>query len=151
MQARIKNPAAIFPTVYPAIQQILAAVHEGGVPETTLHLVHHRASQINGCSFCVVGGLPGAKKAGLTDEQLHAVTAWRDAPGFTEAERAALELAEAVTRLNDRSDPVPDTVWDAAAEHYDEKQLATIVLYVGLTNLFNRVNVATRQVAGPTW
>ncbi|MER6915636.1 carboxymuconolactone decarboxylase family protein [Streptomyces sp. NPDC000594] len=151
MQARIKNPVALFPTVYPAVQEILKAAGEGGVPETTMHLLHHRTSQINGCGFCVVGGVAAAKKAGETDERLHAVTAWRDAPYFTDAERAALELAESMTRLSDSSDPVPDRIWDAAAEHFDEKQLGSIVLMVGMTNLFNRVNVATRQVAGPTW
>ncbi|MFE7135558.1 carboxymuconolactone decarboxylase family protein [Streptomyces sp. NPDC057638] len=151
MQARIANPAGLMPTAVSGIQQILKAVGEMGAPQTVLDLVHQRASQINGCSFCVVGGVAHARKHGETDERLHAVAAWRDAPFFTDAERAALELAECMTRLSDRSDPVPDTVWDAAAEHYEEKELAAIVLMVGLTNFFNRVNVTTRQVAGPTW
>ncbi|POX39138.1 alkylhydroperoxidase [Streptomyces sp. Ru73] len=151
MQARMKNPAALFPETVPAVQQLLKAAKSGGVPETVLELVHLRASQINGCSYCVVGGAHSAKKAGETDERLIAVSAWREAPFFTDAERAALALAEAATRLADRPDPVPDEVWDAAAEHFDERQLASIVLMVGVTNLFNRINVTTRQVAGPTW
>jgi alkylhydroperoxidase family enzyme len=91
------------------------------------------------------------KKDGETDERLHAVAAWREAPYFDDAERAALDLAESVTRMSDRGDPVPDRVWDAAAQHYDEKGLAALVLSVGLTNLFNRVNVTVRQPAGMTW
>ncbi|GAA0460762.1 carboxymuconolactone decarboxylase family protein [Streptomyces olivaceiscleroticus] len=151
MQARMQNPAALFPETVPAVQQLLKAARSGGVPETTLELVHLRASQINGCSYCVVGGAQSAKKAGETDERLIAVSAWREAPFFTDAERAALALAEASTRLADRSDPVPDEIWDAAAEHFDERQLAAIILMVGATNLFNRINVTTRQPAGPTW
>ena len=76
------------------------------------------------------------------------VAAWRDAPYYSDAERAALALAEAATRLSDRSDPVPDEIWDEAAKHYDEPQLATLVLNIALTNFWNRLNVTTRQVAG---
>ncbi|MEO3975284.1 carboxymuconolactone decarboxylase family protein [Streptomyces sp. CAU 1734] len=151
MQARMKNPAQILPTAYPALLQLLDAAKRGGVPETVLDLVHQRASQINGCGLCVVGGAAHAKKNGETDERLHAVAAWRDAPFFTDAERAALALTEAATRLSDRSDAVPDHVWDEAADHFDEKQLAAIILMVGVTNLFNRLNVTTRQPAGQTW
>ena len=145
---RMKNPAMVIPEAMPPILNLLKVIKKGGVPEKTLELVHLRASQINGSSFCVFGGALSARKAGETDERLFAVAAWREAPFFTEAERAALALAEAVTRLSDRSDPVPDEVWDAAAEHYNEQQLGSLVLMIGLTNLFNRVNVATRQLAG---
>lgn len=95
--------------------------------------------------------MASAKKNGETDERLHAVAAWREAPFFTDDERAALALTEAVTRLSDTSDPVPDAIWDAAADHFDEKQLASIILMIGVTNLFNRLNVTTRQPAGATW
>jgi len=148
MSARISNPATILPGAVPAVQALLKATHEGGVPATTLELVHLRASQINGCSFCVDLGARGLKKLGETDERLFAVAAWREAPYFTDAERAALALAEAVTRLADQSDPVPDVVWDEAARYYDEKGLAALVLMIATTNLFNRVNVTTRQPAG---
>jgi len=121
------------------------------VPERTLELVHLRASQINGCSACVDGGARSAKKAGESDERLFAVAAWREAPYFTVAERAALALAEAATRLSDRTDPVPDEIWDEAAKHYDEQGLAALVLMIGMTNLFNRLNASTRQVAGAGW
>lgn len=151
MQPRVKNPATILPGAMQAIQALLAAVEKAGTPANVLQLAHLRASQINGCSVCVDGGVKHARQAGETEERLFAVAAWRDAPYFSEAERAALALTEAVTRLNDRGDPVPDDVWDAAAAHYDERALAGLVLSIAITNLFNRVNVATRQVAGATW
>jgi AhpD family alkylhydroperoxidase len=118
------------------------------VPAQTLALIHLRASQINGCSFCVESASLSARKAGETGERLFAVAAWRDSPHFTGAERAALALAEAVTRLSDRADPVPDEIWDEAARHYDDKGLAALLLMIAVTNVFNRLNVATRQVAG---
>ncbi|WP_405731477.1 carboxymuconolactone decarboxylase family protein [Streptomyces sp. NBC_01537] len=151
MQARMSNPATVIPEAMPAILNLLKATRKGGVPESTLELVHLRASQINGCSYCVDGGVKSARKAGETDERLFAVAAWREAPYFTDAERAALALTEAATRLADRGDAVTDEVWDAAADHYDEQQLAAIILMIGVTNLFNRLNATTRQVAGTGW
>jgi AhpD family alkylhydroperoxidase len=150
-QARIKNPAQVLPDAIGALQSLAMLPQKGGVPQHTLDLVHLRASQINGCSFCVVGGIQHARKAGETDERLFAVAAWREAPYFTDAECAALALAEAVTRIGDRSDPVPDDIWAEAARHYDERALAALVLWIGITNLYNRINVATRQPAGPSW
>jgi AhpD family alkylhydroperoxidase len=148
MQARMKNPAMIIPDAMQAIQALTAATQQGGVPAATLGLVHLRASQINGCSVCVDSGSRHAKKAGETDERLFAVAAWREAPYFSEAERAALALTEAVTRLSDRADPVPDALWEEAARHYDEQALAALILSIATTNVFNRLNVTTRQVAG---
>ena len=151
MQARMQNPAVIIPDAMPAILNVFKATKKGGVPEATLELVHLRASQINGCSFCVDSGARSAKKAGETDERLFAVAAWREAPYFTDAERAALALTEAVTRLADRSDPVPDELWDEATRHYDEQGLAAIILMIATTNLFNRLNATTKQMAGARW
>jgi AhpD family alkylhydroperoxidase len=148
MEARIKNPAIIIPEAMQALLALNTATEKGGVPATILGLVHLRASQINGCSVCVDMGWRMLKKAGETDERLFAVAAWRDAPYFTDAERAALALAEAVTRLSDRADPVPDEIWDEAARHYDERALAALILSIATTNTFNRLNVSTRQVAG---
>ena len=148
MQARMKNPAMVLPDVMQPIQALNEATSKGGVPQTTLDLVHLRVSQVNGCSACVDGGVCSAKKAGETDERLFAVAAWRETPYFTDAERAALALAEAATRLADRADPVPDEIWDEAADHYDERGLAALILMIGMTNLFNRLNATTRQVAG---
>ncbi|WP_316310510.1 carboxymuconolactone decarboxylase family protein, partial [Clavibacter michiganensis] len=116
-----------------------------------LELVHLRVSQINGCSVCVDSGVRSAKQAGETDERLHAVVAWRETPYFTDEERAALALAESVTPPSDRPGPVPACVWDEAASFFDERQLAALVLYVATTNLFNRLNATTRQLAGASW
>ncbi|MGI5258604.1 carboxymuconolactone decarboxylase family protein [Streptomyces angustmyceticus] len=151
MDARMKNPAVVLPEAMRPLLDVVEATRRGGVPEETLELVHLRASQINGCSFCVDGGVKSARKAGVRDEKLFAVAAWREAPYFSDAERAALALTEAVTRLADSSDPVPDPVWDAAADHFDERQLSAIVLAVGVTNLFNRLNATIRQPAGAGW
>lgn len=148
MQARMSNPAMVLPDAMQAIQALLKATRKGGVPPATLELVHLRASQINGCSGCVDAGARSAKQAGETDERLFAVAAWRETPYFTDAERAALALAEAVTRLSDRADPVPDAIWDEATRHYDESALAALILTIATTNLFNRLNATTRQVAG---
>jgi AhpD family alkylhydroperoxidase len=136
IQARMNNPATIIPETMQAIQTLYAAAHKGSVPPNTLGLVHLRASQINGCSACVDGGARQAKKAGETDDRLFAVAAWREAPYFTEAERAALALAEAVTRLSDRPDPVPDEIWNEVARHYDEGALAALILWIATTNFF---------------
>jgi alkylhydroperoxidase family enzyme len=88
------------------------------------------------------------KRSGETDERLFAVAAWRDAPYFTDAERAALALTEAVTRLSDRANPVPDEIWNEAARHYDEPALAALIIAIATINVWNRLNVTTRQVAG---
>jgi AhpD family alkylhydroperoxidase len=148
MQPRINNPAAVIPEAFPAIQAFQAVIAKGDLPAKTLSLVHHRTSQINGCAVCLYGGERLAKKAGESDERLATVAAWRDAPFFSDAERAALALAECVTRLSDRADPVPDDVWNEAARHYSETQLTALLLHIALTNVYNRLNVATRQVAG---
>ena len=108
MQARMTNPAMIFPEAMQALQTLGKVAEQGGVPQQTLALVHLRASQINGCGVCV--DLSFRWKKGETDQRLFAVAAWRDTPYFTDAERAALALAEALTRLSDRPDPVPDEI-----------------------------------------
>ena len=151
MQARMTNPAMVLPDSVTAINSLYKAAHSAGVDPATLELVHLRASQINGCSACVDSGARGAKKNGETDERLFAVAVWRETPYFSDAERAALALAEAATRLADRPDPVPDDVWAQAAEHFDEKQLAGIVLWIATTNFFNRLNATTRQPAPQSW
>ncbi|HEX7052229.1 MAG TPA: carboxymuconolactone decarboxylase family protein [Longimicrobiales bacterium] len=148
IEPRMRNPGMILPGVVQAVQTLIAATKGAGVPEATLELVHLRVSQINGCSFCVDLGRRSAREAGETDERLFAVAAWREAPYFTDAERAALALAEAATRLSDRADPVPDEIWEEAARHFDEKALAALVLWIATTNFFNCMNVATRQPAG---
>ena len=147
MQARMKNPAMIVPEAMQALQALAKSAERGGVPLSTLGLVHLRASQINGCSVCVDMAFR-FKKAEDTNERLYAVSAWRDAPYFSDSERAALALTEAVTRLSDRADPVPDEIWNEAARHYNEPELAALILWIAMTNVWNRLNVTTRQVAG---
>lgn len=147
MQARMKQPIIIFPEAMGALQALGEAVKKA-LPANLLEIVHLRASQINGCSVCVDLHVRLAKKSGETDERLYAVSAWRDAPYFTDAERAALALTEAVTRLADRSDPVPDEIYDEAARHYNERELAALILAIANINVWNRLNVATKQVAG---
>ncbi|HEY2286708.1 MAG TPA: carboxymuconolactone decarboxylase family protein [Streptosporangiaceae bacterium] len=151
MEPRINKPLELLPDVMTPVQGLLKAAYSGGVPRATMELVHLRASQINGCAWCVVSGAGQAAQAGESAERLASVVAWREAPYFSDAERAALALAEAATRLADRPDPVPDEIWEAAARHYDDKQLAALVLMIGISNMFNRFNVTTRQVAGTGW
>ncbi len=148
MEARMNHPAMVVADAMPALQAVGAAVGESGVPHSTIELVNMRASQINGCGVCLLGHVKGALEKGETIERLSVVAGWREAPHFTEAERAALALTEAVTRLADRSDPVPDDVWAEAERHYDEKALGGLVLAIANINVWNRLNVATKQVAG---
>jgi AhpD family alkylhydroperoxidase len=149
----MSNPAMIVPEAIKALYALGASSEKGGVPASTLGLIHLRASQINGCSVCLDMHSRQLKKAGETDNRLFAVGAWRDTPYFTDAERAALALTEAVTRLSDRPDPVPDEIWEEAARHYDEPALASLLLSIASINVWNRLNVAIRQVVDPnaTW
>ena len=148
MHARIDNPAVTVPGALQGLQALGTAVRQSDIPETTLYLVELRASQINGCSICVEMHSRELKAAGEPDERINTVAAWRETPYFTDAERAALALTEATTRLADRPDPVPDEVWDEAARHYDDAQLAGLVLSIATINTWNRINAATRQVTG---
>jgi AhpD family alkylhydroperoxidase len=148
VQPRIQNPAVTVPGALAALQKLGAAIEQSSVPRATLQLVEARASQINGCSVCLDMHSRELKALGEPDERIFMVGAWREAPYFNEAERAALALTEATTRLADSSDPVPEEVWEQAASHYDETQLAALVLAIATINAFNRVNAATRQITG---
>jgi AhpD family alkylhydroperoxidase len=148
MEPRITNPALAVPGALQALLAFSATIDKTGLSETTRELVNLRAGQINGCSVCLQMHAAAARKAGESDERLDTVAGWRDAPYFTDAERAALALTEAVTRIADRSDPVPDDIWAEAARHYDETQLAALVLAIASINVWNRINVATGQLAG---
>jgi AhpD family alkylhydroperoxidase len=148
MQARMRQPVMVLPAVLQAMQAVDKAATVQGLPFVTRQLVQLRASQINGCSVCVEWHVRDLKHVGETDERLFAVSAWRETTYFTPAERAALALGEAVTRLADRPDPVPDEVWEEAARYYDEQALAALVIQIAMINTWNRLNVATRQVAG---
>jgi len=148
MEARMKNPAMIFPEAMQSMFALNAVVEEAGLPSKTVGLVHLRVSQINGCSVCIDMHARMLQHEHETNERLFTVAAWRDAPYFTDAERAALALAESVTRLSDRPDPVPDEIWEEATRHYDERALAGLLLAISLINVWNRLNVSTKQVAG---
>lgn len=148
---RMPNPAIVIPEAMQALIAINKAILGAGVDGKLLALSHLRASQINGCSSCVTGGAQQSRHHGATAEQVDTVSAWRETPWFSDDERAVLALTEAVTRLADSPDPVPDAVWDVAAKHFDQKELAALVLNIAITNTFNRLNVSTRQQAGRKW
>jgi AhpD family alkylhydroperoxidase len=149
MQARSQNPAVLMPEAMKPLMELGKLVRKASVDKTTVELVQLRVSQINGCSVCVDGDFRTAGRAGVSDEKRYTVAAWRHTSYFTDAERAALALAEAATRLADRRDPVPDETWQEAAKHFTEPELAALTLAIGITNLYNRLNVTTGQIAGP--
>ncbi|MCF4139416.1 carboxymuconolactone decarboxylase family protein [Streptomyces sp. Tue 6430] len=149
MEARLNFTAS--PVAAKAMKHVVAAamaLGESTLPASTRELVMLRASQINGCAGCVDMHTKDATAAGETAQRLHLVATWREAKVFTDAERAALELAEEGTRIADAAGGVPDEVWANAAKHYDEDQLADLVTQIALINAFNRANVITRQPAG---
>jgi AhpD family alkylhydroperoxidase len=151
VEARMTNPAFVLPGAMDALQALAKSVQRSGVPAKTLELMNLRASQINGCGVCVAQHPRIARKLGETDDRIFGVAAWRESPYFTEAERAALALTEAATRMSDRAEPVPDAIWEEAARHYDETGLAGLVIAIASINVWNRLNVTTRQVAGQEW
>ncbi len=145
---RMPQPAFAVPGAAAPLLALGPVIREAGVPDTVLGLVSLRASQINGCGVCVHMHARDLRKAGESDDRVDAVAGWRDTPFYTDAERAALALAEDMTRLADRPDGVGDAAYAAAAAHYPPPQLAALVLAIGAVNLWNRLNVATRQQAG---
>lgn len=148
MQARMNNPAMLVPEAMKAMGALHEAAKKANIPETFLELMCLRASQINGCSVCIDGHWRLARKAGESDDRLFAVAAWRDTPYFTPSERAALALTEALTRVSDREDPVPDNIWDELIRHYNETEIASLILTIAAINVWNRLNIATKQQAG---
>ncbi|MER7547480.1 carboxymuconolactone decarboxylase family protein [Actinomadura sp.] len=149
MEARMKNPAHVLPSAMEGIGGLIQAVNEGGLTHELQELVSLRTSQINGCGACAHGHVHNLIRAGEPAERTAAVAAWRGAPFFTAAERAALDLAEHVTRLADRSAPaVPDALWDEVAAHFDERQRSALILVISLENLFNRINTTVQAPAG---
>jgi AhpD family alkylhydroperoxidase len=150
MAARIQQTKPN-PDLTTGVQHIFKAIYAAGVPQQTLELVHLRASQINGCSFCVNAGSTNLTKSGMNPEKLNAVAAWYDSELFDDAERAALTLTEAATRLADRPGAVTDEIWAEAVKHYNEQQLGALVLMVGVSNFFNRINTTLRVPPGTPW
>ncbi|GAA4083962.1 carboxymuconolactone decarboxylase family protein [Streptomyces shaanxiensis] len=123
-------------------------VADSALPATVQELVKIRASQINGCGFCTDMHTKDAALAGETAQRLHLVAAWREAKVFTEAERAALELAEQGTRIADAAGGVTDEAWANAAKHFDEDQLVALMSLLAVINAYNRINVINQQPAG---
>ena len=148
MQARMKNPALVVPGALQAMLDLGASIKKQDVAPRTLSLMHLRASQINGCAFCVDMHVQEAKKAGESEQRLHAVAVFRESPLFNDAERAALALTEAVTRMSDSSDAVPDGLWEEVSRHYPEQALAALILNIAAINMWNRINVTTKQLPG---
>ncbi len=139
------------PTAAKMLKHVTAAgkvITASSLPETTQQLVALRVSQINGCAFCTDMHTKDAKLAGETPTRLHLVAVWREATVFTEAERAALELAEQGTRIADAAGGVSDEVWANAVKHYDEDQLIALVCLIAFMNTVNRLNVVIQQPAG---
>lgn len=151
MQARMKNPALVLPETLQALLAVSNSIKDRGLSENTMDLVHLRVSQINSCSVCTDMGFRKLQKDGETMERIVGVSAWREMPYFSDAERAALALGEAVTRLADRPDAVSDEIWNEAARHYDEKALSALIVAIALDNVWNRLNGTVRQQAGASW
>jgi AhpD family alkylhydroperoxidase len=144
----MKNPALVLPEAMAALQALGAAIEKAGLPAATLSLVEARASQINGCGVCLVGHCRIMKRNGEDLDRVISLPGWRHSPYYTDAERAALALTEALTRLADASDPVPDDVWKEAARHYDEPKMAALILAISQINVWNRLNIGAGTVAG---
>lgn len=142
MSPRMMNPSLVVPDALQPLLELTKVISKTGVPPRTLDLVRLRVSQVNGRTYLFPADFGRTDE---TDERLLVVADWRGERCFAEAERAALALAEVLTRLSDRDDLVPDDVWDEAAGHYDEQQLGALVLQIGLVNLWNRVNLAARE------
>ncbi len=147
IQPRMKNPVELIPEALQALLALDRAASQSGLSHNTFELVHLRASQINGCSQCVQMHARDLRKSGDSDDRIVAVSAWRESPLFTDAERAALALTEAATRLCDRSVPISEEVFAEAARHFSERELADLVLHIAQINLWNRINVISGTVA----
>ena len=151
MEPRMKQPVLVLPAAMQALQALAKSTQGTDLPDTTRYLVHLRASQINGCAVCVDMHSKEMRKAGEPDERLWAVAAWRDSPHFTDPERAALAITEALTRLPDNPESVTDEIWQEITKHYNEQQTAALLIEIAQINVWNRLNAATRQIPGAAW
>jgi AhpD family alkylhydroperoxidase len=137
---------ALAPAAYKAMAGLDAFVRHSALPKPLLDLIRLRASQINGCAYCVDLHSSDLKADGEPDARVFAVAAWQEGPFFTEQERAALALTESMTRLSEGGDRVPDDVWAQAVKQFDETDLAALVTAIATINAWNRFGVATRMV-----
>ena len=147
---RMTQPVLMIDGAMDALQALSKAVSRARIGINS-EIVHLRASQINGCGVCTDMHAKALRKAGESEERVWSIAAWRESPYFTDAERAALELTEALTRIADVPEPVSDEIWERCREQFDEQQLAALIIDIAAINVWNRTNVATRQIAGGDW
>ena len=148
VKARMPHPAFLLEGAMDALQSLTTVAGSAGIPPVIMHLVTLRASQVNGCSWCTVEHSAELRADGVSEARVAAVAAWREAPYFTAQERAALALTEAVTRVADRPDAVPDGLWAEVAAVFTKRQIAGLLIEIGTINVWNRINAAIRQPAG---
>ena len=148
MQPRMKSPVFVLPGALEALQTLAKTTKGHGLPPVTAELVDVRIGQINGCAVCVDMHSRALKKLGESDERIFSLAVWRETPYYSDAERAALALAEAATRLSDRADAVTDEVWQEGSSHFNEAALSALILTIAMANFWNRLNCTTRQVSG---
>lgn len=137
---RIANPVFSVPGAMQALQDLSTAAGKTGLDKDLVELICLRVSIMNGCGMCIDYHTKLLRQANVQDERIFAVAGWRDVPYYTDAEKVAFALAEEMTRVH-----VSDDVWNAAAKHYNEQELAGLTIAIGAINLWNRLNVATQQ------
>ncbi len=145
MQPRMKYPL-VAPQAYRAMHGLEDYVHSTGIEQSLLELVKMRASQINGCAYCLDMHSKDARAEGETEQRLYALSAWHETPFFTDRERAALAWTEAVTLVGQTH--VPDDVYELARKHFGEKELVDLTLAIVAINGWNRLAVSFRTVPG---
>lgn len=141
----MKNPAMILENVYPGIQTILGAIYQSGISPAVLEFAGVRVGQMNNCELCISLHMNKALNDPALKDRIVLVVDWKKSTVFTEAERTALELTEAITKLEDRYNSVSDALWQKVEKYFSEKERAALVLFISVMNMFTRVNVATRQ------
>lgn len=151
MQPRMNHPVYVIPEAMEALQALSKSTHSAGLSPSLHAMIHLRASQINGCSACVQIHSREMKQAGETDTRVYAVGAWRDTNYFSDVERVALALTEALTRIADRPDPVSDELWAEATKQFDEQQLSAILVSIASINVWNRLNASIHQTPPDEW
>lgn len=151
VQPRMNHPVYVNPAAMDALQALHKSTQVDGLSPSLHAMVHLRASQINGCSGCVQIHSREMKHAGEPDHRIYAIGAWRDTEYFSDAERAALALTEALTRMADRPDPVSDELWDEVSRSFDETQRAALLISIASINVWNRLNVSIRQAPPKEW
>lgn len=136
----------IAPGAFKAMSSLEVYLRDSGLDHALLHMVKLRASQINGCAYCIDMHWKDARAAGESEQRLYGLDAWRESPYYSDRERAALEWTEALTGITDGH--APDEVFDAVREQFSDKELVDLTWAVAAINAWNRVAVSMRSVAG---